>query len=63
MFENPAGLVILETELTNKSKEVVIPDFLSIKKDITEDKDYRNVNLYKKVNGRRKNSSLVKKKD
>ena len=63
VFENPAGLVILETELTNKSKEVIIPDFLSIKKDITEDKEYRNVNLYKKVNGRRKNSSLVKKKD
>ena len=50
VFENPAGLVILETELTNKSKEVVIPDFLSIKKDITEDKEYRNVNLYKKIN-------------
>lgn len=61
VFENPVGLVILETELTNKSKEVVIPDFLSIKKDITEDVEYRNVNLFKKVNGRRKNSSLVKK--
>lgn len=62
IFENPEGLVILETELTNESKRVVIPDFLSIKKDITEDKEYRNASLYKKINGRRKNSSLVKKK-
>ncbi|MBQ7105490.1 MAG: AAA family ATPase [Bacilli bacterium] len=61
VFEEPKGLAILETELTNKSKEVVIPDFISVKKDITEDLDYRNINLYRKVNGKRKNSSLVKK--
>lgn len=62
VFENPKGLVVLETELTNESKEIVIPDFLSVKKDITDDKEYRNANLYKKINGRRKNGALVKKK-
>lgn len=62
IFEKPKGLVILETELTNKSKEVVIPYFLSIKKDITNDLEYRNESLYRKINGRRKNSPLVNKK-
>lgn len=61
VFEEPKGLVILETELTNENKEIVIPDFLTVKKDITEDINYRNSNLYRKINGRRKNSSLVKK--
>ena len=61
VFEEPKGLAILETELTNKSKEVIIPDFLSVTKDITEDVEYRNINLYRKINGKRKNSALVKK--
>lgn len=62
VFEEPAGLAILEMELTNKGKEVVIPDFIKINRDITNDIEYRNVNLYKKINGRRKNSNLVKRK-
>ena len=49
-------------DLTNKGKEVVIPDFIKINRDITNDLDYRNVNLYKKVNGRRRNGTLVKRK-
>ena len=63
VFEKPEGLVILETELTNENKKVEIPDFLTVKKDITDDYDYRNVNLYRKINKRRKNGPLVKKKD
>lgn len=62
VFEEPGNLVILEMDLTNKGKEVVIPDFIRINRDITNDVDYRNVNLYKKINGRRRNGSLVKKK-
>lgn len=63
VFEKPTNLVILETDLTNKSKDVIIPDFISIKKDITDDLDYRNASLYRKINGRRKNSPLVKKRE
>ena len=63
VFEKPEGMVILETELTNENKEVEIPDFLTVKKDITDDYDYRNVNLYRKINNRRKNGPVVKKKD
>ena len=62
VFENPKNLVVLETELTNKSKDIQIPDFITVKKDITDDVNYRNANLYRKVNGRRKNAPLVKKK-
>ncbi len=62
VFEEPSGLAILEMDLTNKGKEVVIPDFIKINKDITNDLDYRNVNLYKKINGRRRNGTLVKRK-
>lgn len=50
VFEEPKGMVILETELTNASKKLEIPDFLTIKKDITNDLEYRNVNLYEKLN-------------
>ena len=62
-FFDSEGMVILETELTNENKEVEIPDFLTVKKDITDDYDYRNVNLYRKINNRRKNGPVVKKKD
>lgn len=62
VFEEPSGLAILEMDLTNKGKDVVIPDFIKINRDITNDLDYRNVNLYKKINGRRRNGSLVKMK-
>lgn len=63
IFEKPEGMVILETELTNENKKIEIPEFLSVKKDITDDYDYRNINLYRKINKRRKNSRLIKKKD
>lgn len=49
IFEEPNGLMILEINLTNEGQEVVIPDFIKIDKDITNDLEYRNVNLYKKI--------------
>lgn len=62
VFDEPANLVVLETELTNECKDVKIPDFVTVSKDITDDIEYRNASLYRKVNGRRKNAPLVKKK-
>ncbi len=41
------GLMVLEIEETDKSKDIEIPDFIKIKKDITNDKLYRNSNLSK----------------
>lgn len=62
IFENPKNLAMLEINLTNEGKEVVIPDFIDVKKDVTEDFEYRNANIFRKINGRRKNGILVKKK-
>jgi len=62
IFEEPSNLAILEISLTNKGKKPVIPDFIKVSKDITDNLNYRNVNLYKKINGRNKRDSLVKKK-
>lgn len=62
-FNQPEGLIILETGLTNLNQEIIIPEFIKVKKEITEDMSYRNVSIYKKINGRRKNSPLVVKKN
>lgn len=43
------GLAILEIEETDKSKDIEIPDFIKVKKDITNDEDYRNSNLSKSL--------------
>lgn len=50
IFNEPEDLIILETELTNKNKEIKIPEFLTVKKDITKEYKYRNVNIYKNIN-------------
>ena len=60
IFEEPKGLIILETELTNASKKLEIPDFLTVKKEITDDKDYRNVNIYSKINKKYRNLNKIK---
>ncbi len=39
------GLKILEIEETNKTKDIKIPDFINIEKEVTNDKNYRNSNL------------------
>ena len=62
IFENPKNLAILEIDLTNESKKVIIPEFITVKKDVTDDLEYRNANIFRKINGRRKNGILVKKK-
>lgn len=60
IFEEPEGLMILETELTNASKKIEIPDFLTIKKDITKDYKYRNVSIYKRINKKLQTLKLEK---
>ena len=50
IFEEPEHLMILETEPTNENKNIEIPDFITVSKDITNAAEYRNVNLYKQIN-------------
>lgn len=61
LFKEPKGLMILETGLTNENSIVEIPNFIKVKKDITDDLSYRNANLYRKINKKNKNTPLVKK--
>lgn len=44
------GLQILEVETTSSDKKIEIPKFIEIKEDVTENTDYRNGSLYKKLN-------------
>lgn len=48
IFNN--GLKILEIEETNKTKKINIPEFIHIDKEITDDIDYRNSNIFKQIN-------------
>jgi hypothetical protein len=43
-----SGLAILEIELKNKNDKVILPDFLKVIKEVTEDKNYNNYNLASK---------------
>lgn len=61
IFDEPHGLMILETGLTNKKSKVKIPNFIKVEKDITDDMNYRNVSLYRKINKKSKSLPLVKK--
>lgn len=63
LFEEPEGLMILETGLTNENSIVDIPDFIKVKKEITEDLEYRNANIYRKINKKSKDTPLIKKLD
>lgn len=48
IFEN--GLQMLEIEPTSTKEEITLPNFITTKKEVTEDKNYRNSTLYKKIN-------------
>lgn len=50
IFEEPEGMMILETDLTNESIELKIPDFIDGVKDITHDIKYRNSYIYNQIN-------------
>lgn len=49
-FDN--GMTILEIEETNKTKKVNIPSFIEIGENITNNKEYRNSSIYKKLNSK-----------
>lgn len=49
VFKGPLkGLAILEIELKNKNDKVYFPPFLSLKKEVTNDKQYTNFELANK---------------
>ena len=48
LFEN--GLKILEIEPTIEKQSIKIPTFITLEKEVTEDKNYRNSSLYKRMN-------------
>ena len=52
------GLIILEIDKTNRNQPIIIPDFIDIYEDITNDISFRNGNIYKQ-----KNSNKIKKKN
>lgn len=52
------GLKILEIEETNKTKKQVIPDFIKIQEEITNNPDYRNSSLYQVRNQKQKQKRL-----
>ena len=62
LFVEPKGLMILETGLTNENSIVEIPSFIKIKKEITEDLEYRNANIYRRINKKAVDAPLVKQK-
>ena len=61
IFDKPSDLMILEAEMTNDNKKLSIPDFIEVDRDITDDINYRNVNLYKKVNSDSKKQLVIQK--
>ena len=41
---------MLEIEPTSTKEEITLPNFITTKKEVTEDRNYRNSTLYKKIN-------------
>ena len=48
IFEN--GLQMLEIEPSSNKREITLPDFIKVEKEVTDDKEYRNSSIYKKLN-------------
>ena len=48
LFEN--GLKVLEIEPTVEKQPIKIPTFITVEKEVTEDRNYRNSVLYKRMN-------------
>jgi CYTH domain-containing protein len=45
VFKNPAGIVFLEIELTEENDRVVLPPFLDIVREVTDEKAFSNYGL------------------
>ena len=60
IFHN--GLQMLEVETTSSNEDVSIPKFMKIKEEVTNNTDYRNASLYKKINSPQKSIEKILKK-
>jgi CYTH domain-containing protein len=47
VFKNPAGLILLEIELTEVNDRIELPPFLDVVREVTEEKDFSNHSLSK----------------
>ena len=54
------GLILLEIEPTTKEEKIALPSFLTIKEEVTNNKDYRNSSLYERLNFKQKGSAKVR---
>ena len=41
---------MLEIEPSSNKREITLPDFIKVEKEVTDDKEYRNSSIYKKLN-------------
>ena len=57
IFHN--GLQMLEVETTSSNEDVSIPKFMKIKEEVTNNTDYRNASLYKKINSPQKSIEKI----
>lgn len=60
IFNN--GLQMLEVETTSPDEKIQIPKFIEIKEEVTNDTNYRNASLYKKLNSPQKDIEKTLKK-
>ncbi len=49
VFVSPAGLTLLEIELTEENDKVELPPFINVVREVTDDPQYSNYNLAKKI--------------
>lgn len=60
IFHN--GLQMLEVETTSSNEDVSIPKFIKVQEEVTNNTDYRNASLYKKINSPQKSIEKILKK-
>ena len=53
---------MLEVETTSSDEKIQIPKFIEIKEEVTNDTNYRNASLYKKLNSPQKDIEKTFKK-
>ena len=47
LYSSWQGTAILEIELTSETQEIIIPDWIEVLKEVTDDPEYKNYNLAK----------------
>ena len=56
------GDVYKRQETTSSNEDVSIPKFMKIKEEVTNNTDYRNASLYRKINSPQKSIEKILKK-